>query len=307
MSTVHLGTNPIAWSNDDLPALGGATPLEQCLAEARAAGFEGIELGNKFPREATALARVLAAHGLRHISGWYGGRLLEWDAEAEIAAMTPHLKLLKANGAAVLIYTETTGCIQGEQGMALSRRPVMKDAEWPSFAARLSRLAAYSRTEGLRLVVHHHMGTVIETGAEIDRLMAMTSDDVGLLLDTGHATFAGADPAALAERYARRIFHVHCKDVRPALLAQAKAEDWSFLDAVVAGVFTVPGDGGVDFTGILRVLANDDYSGWLVVEAEQDPAKADPLTYARLGRANLAALAEGAGFRIAPPLPVPRR
>ncbi|GLR67128.1 myo-inosose-2 dehydratase [Acidocella aquatica] len=303
---IHLGTNPIAWSNDDLPELGGATPLEQCLTEAREAGFEGIELGNKFPREARALAAVLAAHGLRHVSGWYSGELLSRDVDAEIEAMTPHLELLKANGAQVLIYAEVSGCIHGQRDVPLSRRPVMPQAAWPEFTARLSALARHVREQGLRLVVHHHMGTVIETEAEIHRLMAETSADVGLLLDAGHATFAGADPVALATRYAARIHHVHCKDVRLELMAVAKAQDWSFLEAVIAGVFTVPGDGGVDFPAVLAALKAGGYDdGWMVVEAEQDPARAHPLTYARLGYANLSAMVRAAGFEIAAPLPVP--
>ena len=303
---IHLGTNPIAWSNDDLPALGGETPLAQCLTEARAAGFEGVELGNKFPREPKALAAVLAAHGLRHVSGWYSGELLNRDVEAEIAAMAPHLALLKANGAKVLIYAEVTGCIHGQQHVPLSRRPVMDEAAWPGFCARLTALAAYVRAQGLRLVVHHHMGTVIETEAEIDRLMAGTGADVSLLLDAGHATFAGADPVALAVRYAARIHHVHAKDIRLNRLAQAKAEDWSFLDAVIAGVFTVPGDGGVDFPGIFAALRAGGYDdGWVVVEAEQDPAKAHPFTYAKLGHANLTRMLTAAGYAFAAPLPVP--
>lgn len=279
--SVRIGTNPIAWSNDDLPALGGDTPLETCLTEAREAGFVGIELGNKFPRHAAQLRPILDAHGLALISGWYSGALCERDAAAEMIALRPHLDLLKAMGCTVLIYAECTGTVHGSQGVPLSRRPVMAEADWAPFAARLTKLADIVAAEGVALCVHHHMGTRIQTSDEIDRMMNMTGDAVKLLLDTGHATWGGANPAALAGRHRARIGHIHCKDVRAAVMAQANAGDWSFLDAVIAGVYTVPGDGVVDLAAVLRELPG--YDGWLVVEAEQDPAAANPLQYAKLG------------------------
>jgi myo-inosose-2 dehydratase len=290
--SVRFGTSPIAWSNDDLPELGGATPLETCLAEARAAGYAGIELGNKFPREAGALRPLLERHGLALVSGWHSGRLLERSIEAELAAIEPHAALLGAMGCAVLIFAETSGGIAGRSDVPLSRRPRVED--WPGFGRKLTRLAEALAARGLRLAYHHHMGTVVETAAEIDLLMAATGDAVSLLLDTGHLAFAGADPAAVAAAHRARIAHVHCKDVRPAVLARARAEDSSFLDAVLAGVFTVPGDGALDFAAVLRALGR--YAGWLVVEAEQDPAKAEPLAYARLGRRHLERAARAAGL-----------
>jgi inosose dehydratase len=302
---IHLGTNPIAWSNDDLPELGGDTPLETCLSEAWAAGYEGIERGHKFPPDPEALRAVLAAHGLRFISGWYSGRLRERDAAAEIAAMQAHLDLLARNDAPVLIYAETSGCIHGERGTPLSRRPRMEAGEWPRFCARLNEVAAHCAERGIALAVHHHMGTAIESAEDIARMMEGTADHVGLLLDSGHASFAGADPAALAARFAPRIRHVHCKDIRPEVFREAKAGDWSFLDAVIAGVFTVPGDGFIDFPAMMAPLKAAHYGGWVVVEAEQDPAKANPLDYARRGHRYLTGMLEKAGFQIAPPLPVP--
>jgi sugar phosphate isomerase/epimerase len=149
----------------------------------------------------------------------------------------------------------------------------------------MTEIADRTLAEGIRLVYHHHMGTIVESGEDIDALMASTGPSVHLLLDTGHATFAGLDPAALARRYRARIGHLHAKDVRAVVMAQAKRERLSFLDAVIAGVFTVPGDGCVDYPAVLRELPG--YSGWAVVEAEQDPAKAHPLTYAKLGYNNL--------------------
>jgi len=296
--TVRLGTNPIAWSNDDLPELGGDTPLETCLAEAREAGFTGIENGNKFPADPAALLAVLRRHGLSFVSGWYGAALRHRGVEAEIEAMRPHLDLLRACGCAVMVFAETSDTVQGRRAVPVADRPVMREDEWPVFLDRLGRLGDWMAGHGVRIAFHHHMGTVIETAAEIDRLLAGTPDSVGLLLDTGHLVFAGEDPAALSRRWAHRVNHVHAKDVRPHMLAQARRERWSFLDAVLAGVFTVPGDGCVDFAAALRPVAAAGFDGWLIVEAEQDPARAHPLTYAKAGYAHLRSVADAIGFAI---------
>lgn len=197
-------------------------------------------------------------------------------------------------GCDVMVHAEVTRSVHGERGTPLSRRPVLTDAERARLADRLAEMARRLRARGLRLAYHRHMGTVIETVAEIDRLTASTGPEVGLLLDTGHLTFAGGDPAAVARRHADRVVHVHCKDVRAPALDAARRRDASFLDAVLDGVFTVPGDGCVDYAAVLAPLAAAGYLGWLVVEAEQDPAKAHPLTCARLGHANLSALAAAA-------------
>ena len=296
--TVRLGTNPIAWSNDDLPELGGDTPLETCLAQARAAGFAGIEKGNKFPTEPRALLEVLGRHGLAFVSGWYGAELRWRTVEQEIAAVRPHLELLRVCGATVMVFAETSGTVQGRRDTPVADRPRMSEAEWPVFLERLTGLGDWTAGEGVRIAFHHHMGTVIETAAEIDRLMAGTGPNVGLLFDTGHLAFAGADPAEVSRRWANRINHVHAKDVRPEVLARARAERWSFLDSVVAGVFTVPGDGAVDFGSALRPLCDAGYGGWMIVEAEQDPAKAEPLTYAASGFRSLRHTLEELGFEL---------
>jgi len=293
---VRIGTNPIAWSNDDMPELGGDTPLETCLAEARQAGFTGIEKGNKFPADPVALQRVLGRHGLAFVSGWYGAELRRHTVEQEIEAMRPHLDLLRACGCDVIVFAETSGTVQGSRGVPVAERPVMRENEWPVFLERLGALGDWMADEGVRIAFHHHMGTVIEKAHEIDRMLEGTPESVGLLFDTGHLAFAGEDPAAVSRRWAHRINHVHAKDVRPDVLARARAERWSFLDSVVSGVFTVPGDGCVDFVPALRPVAEAGYAGWLIVEAEQDPAKAHPLTYARKGYAALRAAAETAGL-----------
>lgn len=291
---VRLGINPLTWTNDDMPELGAETPLDTCLAEARLAGFAGIELGNKFPREAAALGPVLGRHGLALVSGWYGARLLERDVEAEMAAAGPHLALLSAMGCDTVVFAEVSRAVHGDRAAPLSRRPVLSEADWDVLLPRMSEMGRHLAARGLRLAYHHHMGTVVEAEADVDRLMAGTGPEVGLLLDTGHITFAGGDPAALARRHAGRVVHVHCKDVRPAMLAEARARDLPFLEAVLAGVFTVPGDGAVDYPAVLAPLAAAGYRGWLVVEAEQDPARAHPLTYARMGHDNLSRLAQAA-------------
>lgn len=297
--TVRIGTNPIAWSNDDMPALGGDTPLETCLAEARDAGFAGIEKGGKFPSDPAALREVLNRHGLAFVSGWYGAELRRRTVEQEIEAMRPHFDLLRACGCEVMVFAETSGTVQGRRDVPVADRPVMREDEWPVFLERLGALGDWMAGHGVRIAFHHHMGTVIETAPEIARLLEGTPESVGLLFDTGHLAFAGEDPAAVSSRWAHRVNHVHAKDVRPDVLARARAERWSFLDSVVAGVFTVPGDGGVEFVSALRPVAEAGYAGWLIVEAEQDPAKAHPLTYARKGHDAVRAAAEAAGFRIA--------
>lgn len=282
---IRVGANPIGWSNDDMQEIGGWIPLEQCLSEARAAGFVGMELGNKFPRESAKLRPILEKYGHVLIGGWHSIFLIERDAETEFAEAAHHRKLLKDMGTNVFIVAECTRTIHGDKSRPLSTRPKMTEAEWTRFTQRLTKLAELLRKEGFQLVYHHHMGTVIQTPEEIDRLMKDTGEAVHLLLDTGHATWGGADPVALARKYKKRISHVHCKDVRPAIRKEADQKDWSFLDAVIAGVYTVPGDGMVDYVSVFKELPG--YSGWVVVEAEQDPKKAEPAKYARLGHDNL--------------------
>jgi inosose dehydratase len=286
--SVRLGANPIIWSNDDMRELGAETSLETCLAQARAIGFEGMELGHKFPRDAKRLAAVLAQFDLACVSGWYSAGLLRRDARAEMVSLHAHLDLLKALGSEVLVFAETSNAVHADPGRPLSARPQLAGEEWLTFGGRLSELARMTASQGVRLAYHHHMGTIVQSEADIDALMASTDAAVGLLLDTGHASFAGADPARLAQRYASRICHFHAKDVRAPVLARALQEDWSFLRAVLAGVFTVPGDGSVAFAPVWRELRG--YSGWVILEAEQDPRIADPVTYASLGYRNLRAL-----------------
>jgi inosose dehydratase len=284
---VRIGVNPIGWTNDDLETLGDDIPLEVCLAEARQAGYTGIELGRKFPRRLAELRAVLQAHGLQLVSGWYGSHLLRHAVKDEIAAMQAHTSLLAGMGCTVMVFAEETGSVHGRLGVPLSTRPRVAEDDWSRFGEALTEVAQHLAGRGMRLAYHHHMGTVVETEVEIDRLMSMTAPSVGLLLDTGHLTYAGGDVLAVARRHAGRIAHVHCKDVRPEILREVTRLDRSFLEAVVDGVFTVPGEGCVDYRGLLGILRDAGYAGWLVVEAEQDPVKAHPLTYARMGFTHL--------------------
>jgi inosose dehydratase len=293
---VRLGINPLTWTNDDMPELGAETPLETCLAEGKLAGFEGFELGNKFPRVASQLGPILAKHGLALVSGWYGTRLLERDVDAEMAEAEPHIALLGALGCTVMVHAEVSRAIHGERATPLSKRPVLSEADWALLLPRINEFGKRLKARGLHLAYHHHMGTVIESRSDVDRLMASTGPEVGLLLDTGHLTFAGGDPVEAARQHAKRVVHVHCKDIRPDVMRSVKAHDLPFLAAVLDGVFTVPGDGCVDYAAVLPPIAAAGYDGWLVVEAEQDPAQAHPLTYARMGHDSLARFA-AAAFR----------
>jgi inosose dehydratase len=287
---VRIGINPLTWTNDDLPELGEQNSLETCLSEAKLAGYEGVELGRKFPRDAKTLGPILKKHDLSLVSGWYSARLLERSVEEELKAMQPHQTLLSALGAKAMVFAEVSRCVHGDRSISLSRRPHMQEKEWKPFCERLDAVARHLEKQGMKMAYHHHMGTVIESEAEVDRMMDSTSA-VGLLLDTGHLTFAGGDPMRALKRHAKRIVHVHCKDIRQDKLARAKKGDLSFLDGVLGEVFAVPGDGSIDFEPILKELSNRRYAGWLVVEADQDPAKAHPLTHARIGHDCLRPLA----------------
>lgn len=293
---VRIGINPLSWMNDDLPSLGGETPLETALAEGREIGYEGFELGNKFPQEGAALKATLDAFGLACVSGWYSGFLAEDTLDAEIQRCQAHMAKLQYNNARVVVYGECAGTIQGDMDTPLARRPrFASEALWKAYAARLNAFGAHLQaTYGITLAYHHHMGAYVESPDDVDRLMALTdADKVGLLYDTGHAYFGGAtDPNELLKKHVARVVHVHCKDVRPEVIAQARNDGWSFLSGVLYGTFTVPGDGVIDYDALLSTLHQAGYQGWLVVEAEQDPAVAPSYAYAQKGYQTLRAIVD---------------
>jgi len=289
--SIRWGVSPIAWANDDMPELGGDTPLESILGDIRDLGFEGVELGGKFPRDAASLKPLLTRYGIDLIGGWYSGALLERDASAEIDALQTHLALLKTMGSNVFVFAETSNAVHGNRAVPLSGAPRLAAADWGRFGARMTEVADYIAAQGLRFAYHHHLGTVVETGADLDAFIGATGDAVGLTLDTGHAALGGVDALAVVARHPSRVAHVHCKDVRWEAFKAARGGGLSFLDGVIAGMFTVPGDGGLDYLAFMQALKGMNYSGWIVLEAEQDPAKADPREYAELGLRSLKARA----------------
>lgn len=283
----QVGANPIIWSNDDFPELAGDLPLDDILRDMRASGYAGTELGHAYPRTAGPLGEALRRHGLRLVSGWHSTHLGSRPLAEEEVPFLAHLNLLKSLGAKVVIVAECTHAIHGRRetplGFGEHDRPRLSEAEWARVAAGLRRFAALAAAEGMQLAYHHHMGTVIQTADELDRLLA-AAPEMGLLFDPGHLAFAGVDPLGVLRRHGPRVVHVHLKSVRPAVVDRVRREGWSFCRAVNGGVFTIPGDGGVDFPAIFTRLAELGYRGWLVVEAEEDPAKAPPLEKARRAR-----------------------
>jgi inosose dehydratase len=296
--TVRFGVSPIAWTNDDMPELGGDTPVETIVADAQAIGFAGIELGGQFPRAASDLAPLLSRYRLDLIGGWYSTHLLARSAEAEITAAQPHLALLKAMGSPVFIAAECSNAIHGQRGESLANTPRLTEAEWRRFGERLAELAAHVETHGLKFAYHFHLGTVVERPEDLEQFVAHTPANVGFVVDTGHAALGGVDVVALIRRYPGRVVHVHAKDIRRAVFERVRAERRSFLDGVLAGMFTVPGDGDLDFAPVMAALAEIGYAGWIVIEAEQDPAVADPLVHGRIGLATLRAAASAAGLTV---------
>ena len=294
---IRYGVNPIGWINDDDLSLGDHIPLEQCLREAAEIGFEGIERGRKMPDDPSALRAVLAPHGLEFVSAWCSLELLSRGVEAEKAALAARLRLLREMGCGVCILSETSNTVHNDRNAPLSARPTLAGPEWPGFAGALTEIARHVAGEGLVPVYHPHMGTVVQSGEDLERLLAQAGEELKLLLDTGHTAMAGMDPGAVAARHAGRIRHLHMKNVRLPVAREAIEKDWSFLDAVSAGVFTVPGDaeGGVDFMPVLRAVAGG-YEGWLVIEAEQDPNVSEPRAYQSMGLAALRQMARDAGL-----------
>ena len=290
----RVAVSPLSWTNDVLEQLGDDTPLEQCLAEAAAAGYVGVELGRKFPREPEVLGPILERHHLGLASGWYSGFLAERDVATEMKEVAAHANLLRTLGARVMVYGECGAMVpEAPLDVAMSTRRKLTLAEMQAYAARLSDFATQLlATYGLRLAYHHHLMMVAETFDEICTLFDCTTPAVGLLLDTGHCAAAGFDYRELLKRYGNRIVHIHLKDVRADVMRTVRSGDLSFNAGVLNGMFTVPGDGSVDYAGIADFVRRTDYAGWIVVEAEQDPVKAPPLATVTRARRFIAGLLE---------------
>lgn len=280
---VKLGIAPIAWTNDDLPELGGENTFQQCVSEMALAGFTGSEVGNKYPKDPAILKPALALRDVEICNAWFSTFLISRPYEETEKAFEAHVAFLAAMGAKVVGVSEQSYSTQGIQTQPIFEgKYEMNDNEWTLLCDGLNRLGKLSlKKYGVALTFHHHMGTVVQTAAETDRLMAGTDASyVSLLFDSGHFAYCGEDPVAQVRKHADRIRHVHLKDIRPDVVARVKAERLSFLEGVRQGAFTIPGDGCVDFDAIFKALSESGYEGYMVVEAEQDPAKADPLEYA---------------------------
>ena len=286
---VKLGIAPIGWCNDDMPELGAENTFRQTVSEMALAGFTGCEIGNKYPSDPAELKRQLDLRGMRIASRWYSSFLLTKPYEEVSREFLAQLDFLAAVGADRINVSEQSYSIQGQMNTPVltgGHKYVMNDVEWERFCDGLNGLGRLAASRGFKLCYHHHMGTVVQTAAETDRMMSNTDPKyVFLCYDTGHFTFAGEDPLAMLRKYVDRVGHVHLKDMRLPVVEEARKQNWSFLQAVRNGAFTVPGDGDVDFDPVFQVLSEAGYEGWLLVEAEQDPAKADPLEYAQKARA----------------------
>lgn len=279
---IQLAIAPIAWTNDDMPELGSENTFEQCISEMALAGFTGTEIGNKYPKDPEVLEQYLNIRGLKVASAWFSAFLTTKPFEETAEAFKAHRDFLHAMGAKVIVVAEQGHSIQGIMtAPVFDDKPVFTDEEWKKLAEGLEKLGDLAHEKDMEIVYHHHMGTGVQTTEEIDRLMEMTDPDkVKLLFDTGHLVFSGENPIAVYYRHQDRIKHIHFKDIRQETAEEVEKEKDSFLNGVKKGVFTVPGDGMIDFTPIWTAIHASDYEGWIVVEAEQDPAKANPFEYA---------------------------
>lgn len=288
---VKLGIAPIAWTNDDMPDLGKENTFEQCVSEMALAGFTGSEVGNKYPKDPEVLKKALELRGVEICNQWFSSFLLTKPFEEVEAEFRAQLAFLKAMGSKIIGASEQSYSVQGQmETPVFGHKYVMNDEEWDRLCTGLNKLGKIAKEEyGISLTFHHHMGTVVQSAEETERLMAGTDPEyMSLLFDSGHFAYCGEDPVAMVKKYVNRIKHVHLKDIRPEVVEQVKADDMSFLAGVRAGAFTIPGDGCVDFPAIFKVLEEADYEGYMVVEAEQDPAKANPLEYAVRARKYIA-------------------
>ncbi len=288
-SKVKLGIAPIAWTNDDMPDLGKENTFEQCVSEMALAGFTGSEIGNKYPKDVDTLKKALDLRGMQICNCWFSSFLTTRPYEETEAEFIRQADFLKAMGAKVIGVAEQGHSIQGLEKAVFDEKHVMNDEEWEKLSAGLDKLGRIAKEKGLSLTYHHHMGTVVQTEEEVDRFMKSTEPEyVSLLFDTGHFAYSGVDPLTIVKKYIHRIKHVHLKDIRPEVVKKVREEHLSFLQGVRLGTFTIPGDGCIDFEPIFKMLEEADYKGYMLVEAEQDPALANPLEYAIRARKYIA-------------------
>lgn len=293
-----LGIAPIAWWNDDLPELSDDVSLEECLSQARTAGFTGMETGRRFPMDAKVLGPILKNHGISVCGGWFSGLLLDGDIEREKDRIAEQMALFKAVNAPCIVYGETARSIQGDRSKPLATKPKLSEDEIKVYAKKMTAFGEWCADQGMPLSYHHHMAAAIETEEEVDLFMKHSGEGIPLLYDAGHMAFAGGDVLRVIDKHHKRISHVHTKDVRMDVINKLDRSKESFLDAVVKGAFTVPGDGSLDFEKIVKKLASYGYEGWFVVEAEQDPVKSPPLEMAKIGHKELLRVMAAAGYTV---------
>ncbi len=298
--SVKIGISPIAWQNDDLPDLTAAYTMEQAVREAREIGFSGVERGRRMPQDTEGLRAFLKRHHIALCGGWCSGNLMRNPVKDEIEAVRQQVEQFVALDAPCLVYAECSNTVQGDIAMPVNNRPKYSRSEVKAYAAKLSELAKWMADQGMVLAYHHHMGSMIEDQEDVDALMEGSTPEVTLLFDTGHLKFGGADVLGTLRKWGDRVRHVHFKDVREEVARKVRAENKSFLDGVIAGAFTVPGDpeGSIDFKAITDELARMSYSGWIVVEAEQDPAKAAPYDYSKRGYEHIVAVCRRSGLTV---------
>lgn len=296
--SVKIGISPISWQNDDLPDLTAAYTMEQALREAREIGYTGVERGRRMPSDTAGLGAYLTANGLSLCGGWCSGNLLVNDVKTEIEAVRQQVAQFVALKAPCIVYAECSNTVQGNIKVPVNDRPKFSAADVKAYSRKLSEVAKWMTDQGMTLAYHHHMGSFIESEDDVNALMQGSTPDVKLLFDTGHLLFGGADVMRTLDRWADRVHHVHFKDIRPEVVKDVRENRRSFLDAVIAGAFTVPGDGCIDFQAVTTKLKAMDYDGWIVVEAEQDPAKAPPYEYSKLGYEHIVKVCKASGLEI---------
>jgi inosose dehydratase len=295
----RLGIAPIAWWNDDLAELSDDVSLEECLRQASTAGFTGMETGRRFPMNMAELGPILSRYGISVCGGWFSGLLLDGDIEREKDRIAAQMAFFKAADAPCIVYGETARSIQGDRSRPLATKPKLSEDEIKAYGRKMTAFAEWCADQGMPIAYHHHMAAAIETEQEVDLLMKHSGAALPLLYDAGHMAFAGGDVLRVIDKHHARISHVHTKDIRRAVVDGLDRTRESFLDAVVKGAFTVPGDGSLDFESIVKKLASFGYEGWFVVEAEQDPKKAPPLEMAKIGHKELLRVMAAAGYVVA--------
>ena len=293
-----LGISPISWWNDDLVELSDDVSLEECLRQAAEVGFTGMETGRRFPLDPKELGAILSRFGISVCGGWFSGLLVDGDIEREKERIAAQMTLFKAMNAPCIIYGETARTIQGDRSKPLATKPKLSEDEIKTYARKMTAFGEWCADQGMPLSYHHHMGAVIETEHELDLFMKYSGEGIPLLYDAGHMAFAGGDVLRVIDKHHKRITHVHTKDVRMDVINHLDRTKESFLDAVIKGAFTVPGDGALDFEAIVKKLASYGYEGWFVVEAEQDPVKAPPLKMAKIGHKELLRVMASAGYQV---------